>query len=268
MTLDASEALAWTARLAGAGIVLGTIELWQLRPVAADDGVWRWQTLRGELDALSRPLGALLGWLLRPRRFAAVLVLRAIAAVALVAGAAVPAIARVAPPLLLATQLLVQLRWRGSFNGGSDFMTLAVLCALTVAGLGGARPQVALGCVLYIAVQAATSYFLAGVAKLRRPSWRDGRAPAFFAAHTVFAAPPAPRALFASRAGALTLAWLTLAFECGFPLALLVPSLTVPWLAIGLAFHAGNAWVFGLNRFLFAWAATWPAVWYASQLHR
>jgi hypothetical protein len=160
----------------------------------------------------------------------------------------------------------VQLRWRGTFNGGSDFMTTIVLAALAVAGWGRAHPLWPSGALLYAAVQAATSYFLAGVAKLRRPAWRDGRALRFFAAHSVFAAPPWPGGLWRSLAATRALGWLTLAFECGFPLALLVPSLTLPWLALGLIFHAANAWLLGLNRFFFAWAATYPALWYASRL--
>jgi hypothetical protein len=31
-------------------------------------------------------------------------------------------------------------------------------------------------------------------------------------------------------------------------------------MAAGLVFHAGNAYVFGLNRFFFAWLAAYPAI--------
>jgi len=33
-------------------------------------------------------------------------------------------------------------------------------------------------------------------------------------------------------------------------------------LAIGAAFHLANAFAFGLNRFLWAWLAAYPALWF------
>jgi hypothetical protein len=58
--------------------------------------------------------------------------------------------------------------------------------------------------------------------------------------------------------------WSVLCFECGFPVALLVPSVTLPWLAVGLLFHVANAYIFGLNRFVFAWLAAYPSLLYFS----
>ena len=52
-------------------------------------------------------------------------------------------------------------------------------------------------------------------------------------------------------------------FEIAFPLVLILP-----WegklllLSIGLLFHITNAVVLGLNRFIWAWSATYPALLY------
>jgi len=53
-TADAIVAMRWLAAIA---VALGTVELWRVRRVADDDGVWRWSTLRREWPA---PLAALL----------------------------------------------------------------------------------------------------------------------------------------------------------------------------------------------------------------
>jgi hypothetical protein len=37
--------------------------------------------------------------------------------------------------------------------------------------------------------------------------------------------------------------------------------------AVALAFHIANVYVFGLNRFVWAWAATYPALYFCSRSH-
>jgi hypothetical protein len=55
--------------------------------------------------------------------------------------------------------------------------------------------------------------------------------------------------------------WLVIVFECAFPLVLWVrPQGAALLLACGLAFHLCNALVLGLNRFLWAWLAGYPAL--------
>ena len=55
-----------------------------------------------------------------------------------------------------------------------------------------------------------------------------------------------------------------LALECCFPVVLLSPTLCMIVLPVMLIFHLGNAWLFGLNRFVFAWLAAYPALVYCS----
>lgn len=54
--------------------------------------------------------------------------------------------------------------------------------------------------------------------------------------------------------------WTIILFEVTFPAAILNAHLSLVYMASGLAFHAGNAYVFGLNRFFFAWLAAYPAI--------
>ena len=55
-----------------------------------------------------------------------------------------------------------------------------------------------------------------------------------------------------------------LAFECGAPVGWLNPTSAAVFIAVAVAFHIGTALLFGLNRFLLAWGAAMPALWYAT----
>ena len=61
---------------------------------------------------------------------------------------------------------------------------------------------------------------------------------------------------------ALAASWLVITLECGFPAALVAPELAIALLTIAGTFHVGNALVLGLNRFVWAWLAAYPALLY------
>lgn len=249
-----ADALALIRVLAAVAVALGTVELWRLRRVADDDGVWRWATLATEYP---RWLARALTPVLAPRGFRVLLLARGAAALALVAWPH-PAL----PAGLFVATLLVALRWRGTWNGGSDFMTLIVLGALAVALAGGATA--ARGALWYVALQAATSYFIAGVVKLRQPMWRDGRALAGFLRTGVHGDTPWVARLAARGALVRAASWATMLAEVAFPLALVAPTPCAALLALGALFHLGNVYALGLDRFFWAWLATYPAVAWAA----
>lgn len=260
MTL--SEALSASARLSAASVALQTLELLAIRQSFSERGVWRFSSLSPELAALPPPLRWLALRCLSYRSFLALLAVQLAASAWLLARG--PSAAALL--VLLLTTLLGCVRFRGSFNGGSDAMTLLVLLGLSAAALFPGRPRAALGGLGYIALQTALSYFVAGVIKLKERDWRRGRALAAFFALPRYGVPAAARALAARPALGRAAAWSVLLFECTFPLALLGPQLCGPLLAVALAFHVINSALFGLNRFLWAWAAAYPAVYYVSQL--
>ena len=60
------------------------------------------------------------------------------------------------------------IRWRGAFNGGSDFMTLVGLTGLLIAHLVGAAGQPEWGWKAglgYVTLQTVSSYFVSGWVK-------------------------------------------------------------------------------------------------------
>jgi hypothetical protein len=258
--LSGLDAARWCERAVALAVLLQTVELLQLRRSLADDGIWRWPLLRREHAAFPAPLRWLFALLLPYRPFLGLLWLRLAAALALLAFSRSELLV-----FLALGQVAIGVRFRGSFNGGSDSMTVLILFGLSLAA--STRPEL-LGTkagLAYIAVQLTLSYFIAGVAKLKEAAWRDGSALAGFLSGSAYATPGWAQRL-AAPALRRPLAWSVIGFECGFPLAWLDPRVCLLLMAAGAGFHVLNAYVFGLNRFLFAWLAAYPALLFCSQL--
>jgi hypothetical protein len=229
------EALRWCSRLVALSVALQTLELLNLRRAFAPGG---------PLAILSK--GDLSGPL--------VLQLALCAWVSIVG----------ASPLLLAlfaSYWFVIARLGGPFNGGSDALTSLSLLMLGIAALDPWQSVIMHGALAYLGVQTVFSYFVAGFAKLKEPGWRSGTALVHFASLPKYGVPARARALLAKPAGARALSWTVLLFECSFPCALLSPRSCLFYLLLGAGFHAANAQLFGLNRFLFSWLALYPLLW-------
>lgn len=254
-------ALLWTERLAAFALALQTIELLQLRRAWSDTGIWRWSLLRAEQRALPWPLRPLFALLSPAPNFTVLLALRLLAALMLGVGQ----VLWVAPVLLL-SQVAIGLRFRGTFNGGSDTMSVVVLLGLSIAAVAPTSPLALKAGLLYIAVQTTLSYFVAGIGKLKNAEWRTGTAPASFFSSERYGAPLWLRRSLSAGRCPLFLGWCVLVFECGAPLAWSSPRLCAAFVAAGLAFHLGTWLLFGLNRFVWIWTAAYPALLAASQL--
>ncbi len=151
-------------------------------------------------------------------------------------------------------------RFRGSFNGGSDTMTFVVGLPLVVQSLFPEHPAVSALAIAAIATQLLLSYLLAGVAKLRSPLWRDGSALAILVSREHYQVPPWFKRFAARRTVSRLLSCAVLVFECTAPLALLNRNTCYGYLALALLFHLGNAVTLGLNRFVWAWLAAFPCL--------
>ncbi|HET9953605.1 MAG TPA: hypothetical protein VFQ61_03830 [Polyangiaceae bacterium] len=258
MLTHAQDALVWTERLMAACILQQTLELWLIRRQLRDDGVFAFPVLRREYRLFPAPLRLLCDWGLNYPAFTALLGLRVAGAWGLALG-----VSEFAVPLWL-SQVAVCVRFRGTFNGGSDYMTVQVLLALGTATV--LRSSVALtGGLFYIAVQSTFSYFIAGVAKAKEADFWSGRAVLGFVKLPQYAAPSWAKRVLSIPPVRRISALAVLLFECGFPLAWMGPKLALAWLATGATFHLVNFFVFGLNRFFFVWLATYPALLFSVQ---
>jgi len=155
--------------------------------------------------------------------------------------------------------LLVLHRYQGPYNGGSDRMGLLVLYCLTTSSWlpDGILKEAAFG---YLAVQLVVSYFMSGQVKIINPDWRNGQAlqdvfhfSAYPVSQELRALAHRPRVLFGA-------SWAVIIFELLFPLSFLNNMSLITALILAVLFHAANACLFGLNRFLWFWIAAYPSL--------
>ena len=116
-------------------------------------------------------------------------------------------------------------------------------------------------------MQLMLSYFIAGLVKVLNPEWRNGRAlqDVFH-----FSAYPASESLrgFAERPRLLWLmSWAVILFELLFPFTILSQKMLIMGLVVAAIFHFANVWLFGFNRFFWAWLAAYPSIlWLQSRI--
>lgn len=238
------------ARLAAIAVAINTLELFSMQRSFGVRGIWRANTIDGEWGAFRHVLGT--------HAFPAVLWVQLIAASALLLRQSAWSCA-----LLMLTTLLCAMRFRGNVNGGSDAMLFTVLGGLTLAQLDGATLPVREAGVLYVAAQLTLSYVRAGFVKVRERGWWSGEALAAFVALPAYNVPQTfPRnRLLLQVAGVATIV-----FELMAPLAWLNPTFCAVFVSAAACFHLAAAYVFGLNRFFWAWGAALPSLWYG--VHR
>jgi hypothetical protein len=259
LNVELADAIRGFEILLGWSLVLQTLEY--LRIVRLDV-VSDWSLQRLEVPARPRAVRALLDLLLQERPYRLMLLLRLALALCLIFGG----LGLGGALLLFGIALVLLMRWRGAFNGGSDFMTLVGLSGLLIAHGVGAFADPVLGWragLWYVTLQSVTSYFVSGWVKLLRPEWRSGEALAVFLDTGVYGPLPA-HSLYRHPLLARACSWAFTVWEGCFPLALLDVRLALGFCAVAALFHFLVFWFFGLNRFFWAWLSTYPAILYCA----
>lgn len=242
--------------LFGLSLFLQTLEYLRMGRAMAADGLWPWHLQRK--DVPNRYVRALLDRLFARPALHAQLLLRVVAVVFMVVQGSSLALVL----FLFISHVLVLLRWRGAFNGGSDFMTLIVLTGLLIAQCVAHAGNPELGWragLWYVSLQTVTSYFMSGWVKLLQPQWRSGEALVVFLNGAIYGPLPSGHPLSRPLLARLA-AWTFIVWECCFPLVFLGPQLALFFCLTAAIFHFLVFWFFGLNRFFWAWVATFPAI--------
>lgn len=259
-----SNPVFWITKIIACALMLQAVELIQIRRAYSNYGIWKWATLRREFEIFPRVIQWMLNAVLDYPRFLSIVCAQVgLAAALLVLEMAHPAVLIG----LLMTTGLIALRWRGTFNGGADYMTLLVLMVLTIEALFRSSPAggaVRLGCLWYLSVQTVFSYFFSGVVKIRNTDWWSGRALQRFLSSPPYDPPEFFVRLSKSRQMMMLGSWTILIFEVSFPFALYGSTTCAAFLGAALLFHVLNFATFGLNRFIFTWSAAYPALYYCS----
>ena len=160
---------------------------------------------------------------------------------------------------LLIHALFVLGRFHGPYNGGSDRISLLILCCLCLAHFmpGVQLQEYVFG---YLALQLILSYFMAGWVKIRNPEWRNGLALQDVFRFSAYPASEDLRKWAKKPSQLLAASWAVMLFELAFPAVLLNQTCLVIGLILAASFHLANACLFGLNRFLWSWLAAYPSL--------
>ena len=208
--------------------------------------------------------GAVLGAVLRYPNVLWLLALRGALAVAILLG---PAALVTNPWVIGGVALLGGLFViRNSYGqDGADQMSWIIFSGLTLVSLV-ATPAAATAFLWFVALQGCLSYGIAGVAKASAQGWRDGSyligiCGTHIYGHAALADRLRRRPELAKGLSRLLVTW-----ECAFPLVLVAPRpLALAILASGALFHIANGYIMGLNTFIWAFIATYPAILYCIQ---
>lgn len=155
--------------------------------------------------------------------------------------------------------LLILHRYQGPYNGGSDRMSLLTLYCLSLAHWLPEHflQEAALG---YLALQLILSYFVSGLVKVTNTEWRSGQALEDVFRFSVYPVSEhlrhladRPRLIFGA-------SWAVMIFEILFPLSMFHNAALILALCFAAVFHVANAFLFGLNRFVWAWIAAYPSL--------
>ncbi len=117
--------------LLATSLLIQTLEFLRIRSAQKTDGLWSWDIQRGDIAHASATVRQAFDWLFSEPIHKAHLLLRLAAAASLYFGSSI-----VSATLLFLSTIAILIRWRGAFNGGSDFMTIIALTGLMVAHWG------------------------------------------------------------------------------------------------------------------------------------
>lgn len=167
---------------------------------------------------------------------------------------------------LFILHLLICVRFRGTFNGGSDMMTFVLLTGLLIVTVSDKESVQKLG-LIYIAVHAVYSYFKAGRIKLINLNWRNGTALPIFLKQSLFSDIRSLAIWLGGRPRlSLLLCWSVIIFEIGIVALPIMGNFKIYYFLLAVVFHFANYKCFGLNRFFWAWIAAWPSILYSISL--
>lgn len=261
--LEAAQAIEWTTRLAAFYVLLDAAEkLYNFREFAKG-GVFDWTNLREHSFFARFPKAArrILDALFARRTWLAAQILRALCAAHLLFSPRQSSTGSLEIIFLFVIGSLSNLRLTPYGAETENRFSLTIIGALLLRGLAP-TPLVDQVCLWFIALQVCLSYATAGVVKLFNDGWRGGEG-LFNVVNSSSLVKSDNLARFFSRhrKTAKNLTRLNVAVECAFPLVLLVgkPYFLI-FLLWGLVFHSLNAAALGLNKFLWAWIAAYPAL--------
>lgn len=247
--------------LASAAVLIASVELLTLKGEFEDGGLFSWHVLRTVSRAtLSVGTG-------NPRRLVshrffvpALTGARALAALLLIFFSNNYALSTACVLGIIAVGIVMF--WRAPIGlDGSDQMSLITFVAIAIYKFFPRDVHVAQASLWFIAIQGCLSYFVAGIAKVVSPVWRSGEAVRGILSTRTYGSRRSASLVSGRDGVCVVLSWIVMLFECTFPLALAFGQTGFAIFAVlGICFHIANAVIMGLNTFVWAFVATYPAI--------
>lgn len=267
-SLTRRQTLAASERLSAATHLVASLELLSRQQDRAPGGVNDWRISRENIKHRGPAARAFFDFTSRPAVSSALNVTRAASAAFLLAPTdRMPRARAVANGLITASSI-------GLFPGhlygtdGSDQASLLVQAAATVAR-SSRDPRVVDAALWFLALQSTLNYTASGWVKMVSPTWRSGRALDGVMRTVTYGHEGAWRVAQRVPRSARTLAHAVLAMECSFPAVFAAGGRLTPLFAgSAAAFHLANARLMGLGRFVGAFGAMHPALFYVTDPRR
>ncbi|MEV0237978.1 hypothetical protein [Nonomuraea sp. NPDC050786] len=269
MTTKAVEpvdrALRQVETISAVGLALASMEYLARPDLFEDTGLMSWEVERLRIRMLAGKKADFLNVLFKPPGIYVLLNLRLVAALTLINPKSDRTSRDIAVAFIAVTNYLLAVRIRAGTDG-TEHMSQLTYMALLAARLFPNDPKARAASAWFIGGQSMLSYLAAGLAKAAGPSWRQGQAmPGIFRTY-VYGDERVYKILKDRPMLSKLAGWGVIVGESIVPLALILPKKSA-WgmLAAGASFHAGNAMFMGLNRFLWSFVGTYPAVVYMSK---
>jgi hypothetical protein len=267
VTLTAMQAIEWVIRFLAVYIVIDSCEsLYNFREFR-HPGFFSWRALRthrfftSRSSATRRALDRVFDF----RSWLFLLLLRGMGGLGLLCLPQYPLITTVCLLVLFIVGSLMNFRHTPFGTETENRFALMLTGALLLRSVAPTE-LVTVICLWFIALQSCLSYVTAGVTKWLNPDWKEGNG-ILDVINSSDLVPLQKTQLFFSRNPGFGkfLAWITIGFECLFPLALLGYPFVWLFLTGGVLFHLGIAVWLRLGKFFWVWVATYPAIIFIAQ---
>lgn len=250
---------------ASLGLVFTTLEFLNLRNEFGKYGTFGYKLFA--ITSVGKPMNGLRLFLNRPRNFLhGVLWVRLLSSILCVLVLLLfGKLNSILLLLLFLSTWISNIRCRIGLNG-SDGLMFIVISAIALASLFPEGDSVQAAALVFIAGQVILAYVAAGIFKVKSSVWRSGDAILKILSLKTFGASWASKLLRTSAKFPPVASWAVILFECGFVLILVVPhQYVLVVLALGFLFHLSTALVMGLNGFVWAFLAGYPAVFWVNE---
>ena len=161
--------------------------------------------------------------------------------------------------LLLIHSVYLLKYFKGPYNGGSDRMSLLITTCLSLIYFTNNFniQKLVFG---YLALQLVLSYFIPGLVKAFNREWWTGQVLKDVFEFSSFPASNQVRKIIHYPKLLCMASCLIILFELAFPIVFINQDILMIGLCLALSFHIANSYLFGFNRFIWAWLAAYPSL--------